>query len=303
MWGIMHHLLRFALISSVSAANLAAFADDQPGEPVAPTYQLAHDPYAPGVHPRQVFVDAAPFTGQTDGEVVVYDIDAALRPVSSSGMHNLPDWAVAVRLVLSEVGADRVVQSRFGLIEAMGVIETVKNRMDTAQWNPRGIQGLQPWPGCGDGHSFADCANSQQYYGMARDRALRPTQAYASRELLLEAVDIAVSAWWLLDSHIVTDVTNGATSFVHPDGVTGPIQFSGPQGWAGGHYEMGVTQRIDYRRDSNPVLPGVFARYLWGDDQIGWSVRGVASDTTALRRTGDAVVAGPGDTGEIVEAP
>jgi hypothetical protein len=236
-------------------------------------------------------------------------------------MRTLPDWAVAVRLVLSEVGADRVLQNRYGLIEAMGVIETVKNRMDPAAWNPEGVRGLSPWPGCGPGRTFADCANPQQYYGMSRDRALRPASAYGDREMLLAAIDTAVSAWWLLDSHVVTDVTNGATSFGHycggaaygqpraacdgsgdvagANGVTGPIVFSGPRGWSKseGRYNMGVTQKIDYRRASSDVEPGLFAKYLWGDDQVGWSGDGLASDTSALRRQDDGVASSPQDTG------
>lgn len=263
---------------------------------------------------RSVFVDASAFTGRSDGEQVVYDLDAVLRPVSSSGMRALPDWAVAVRLVLSEAGADRVLMNHYGLIEAIGIIETVKNRLDPAQWNPEGKRGLTPWPGCGTGATFATCANPQQYYGMSRDRALRPTSAYSDREMLLEAIDVAVSAWWLLDTNIVSDVTNGATSFAHWCGgasygqpssncsstITGPIVFQGPLAWSSsqGRYEMGVTQKIDYRRATGAVVAGSFAKYLWSDDQVRWTGDQYASDSAVLRRSdNDGTVAAPQDTG------
>ncbi|HMV68280.1 MAG TPA: hypothetical protein PKA64_15640 [Myxococcota bacterium] len=300
-WGMMGPFLRSAAVLTLTALSATSVASTAAPAAFAsaPTYELpAGDAVGSA---RQVFVDASPFTGHPDGEIVVYDLDEVLRPVSSSSMRALPDWAVAARLVLSEAGADRVVNNHYGLIEAMGIIETVMNRLDPAQWNPDGRAGVTAWPGCGQGASFASCANPQQYYGMARDRALRPASAYGDREMLLEAVDLAVSAWWLLDTHVVNDVTNGATSFAHwcggasygaPTGcsstITGPIVFKGPVAWSGqGRYEIDVTQKIDYRRATGPVVAGSFARYLWSDDQVGWTGGGYASDAAALRRSDD----------------
>jgi hypothetical protein len=309
-------LLCSSLVLTACGALAPAMAHAQTSSPTTPfegpiaTFQLPPDAANAGVQARQVYVDAAPFTGTPGGEYVVYDLDGALRPVSTSGLKSLPDWAVAVRLVLSEVGADRVLNSRYGLLEAMGVIETVRNRLDPAQYNPAGIAGLAPWPGCKPGSRFADCANPQQYYGLLRDRALSPATSHRSRDQLLRAIDVAVAAWWLLDTHVVHDVTRGATSFVHRCGgsrygapqsqcsgseaVTGPIVFSGPRVWSrsAGRYEMSVTRRIDYRSGGTFVGAGFYASYLWGGaDDVAWEDGDFSTDPDELDeiwRTGRA---------------
>lgn len=284
-------------VAGVIAATVGSMADATPSQaPVRTTGDDGRKVWAlPGVldgqgnHPRQVWVDTAPFSGRNLGEDVLYDLDDVLRPVSASGLASLPDWAVAVRLVLGEVGAMRVLESRFGQLEAMGVIETVLHRMDPVQWNPADVPGLRGWPGCGDGATFASCANPQQYYGIASARALNPRAVWTDQSQLLDAVDVIVGAWWMLDSGIVADVTNGATSFTHRCGgthygepysqcgaaeqVVGPIRFTGPRTFlrSEGRYEMGVTRLIDYKSGGTFVEPSAYATYLWGDnDDVAW---------------------------------
>lgn len=300
----------------VSQAEPVAAPSIVEAAPPSPAFALPVDDTTPGATLREVVVDAAPFSGRPDAERVVYDLDAVLRPISTRRMGELPDWAVAVRLVLSEVGADRVIQSRYGLVEAMGVIETVRNRLDPAHWNPNGVRGLRPWPGCGEDGTFATCANPQQYYGMSRDRALNPASAYGNRELLLAAIDQSVAAWWLLDTQVVAEVTNGATSFHHACGgssygadpqwcsstITGPIVFKGPVRWLAseGRYDIAQTRRVDYRRGGE-VRPGSFARYLWGEAAEGWLASDFQTSPEELEAIWaegtDGAVEAPVDTG------
>lgn len=286
---------KFSLAAVALASVLfgtVAQAASAPAEPVTPVFSLTPDRSAPGTTPRRVLVDAAPFTGRSDAEQVVYDLDAVLRPVSVRGLRSLPDWAVGVRLVLSEVGADRVVQSRYGLLEAIGVLETVTNRMDPLAYNPATIKGYRTFKGCGGG-DFAACADPNQYYGLRTARALNPSSAYSER-LLLEAIDVVVQAWWMHDTHIVSDVTRGATSFRHPDGPFGAIVFSGPRTWVRGHYELSVSRRIAYNEAGDGlagVRPGDYYRYLWGEPTHGWTARDFSTPEAELEQVwADGVV-------------
>jgi hypothetical protein len=119
-----------------------------------------------------------------------------------------------VRLVVSEVGADRLIESRFGLLEALAVLYTVSNRRDPAWQNPLNLVEAPQFPGCDAGGTFATCANADQYLGMATWRALDPSSRYPA-EMLAPAVDIAVAAWWIHSLRAVEDPTNGATYYVH----------------------------------------------------------------------------------------
>lgn len=318
-----------ALMLAWSAVPGAVQADEG-SDVVTPTFSLDSADAAPvGTvgsaaydHLRKVLVDASSFTGRSDAEWVAYNLDTVLRAVSSRQVAQLPEWAVAVRLVLSEVGADRLIQSQYGLVEAMGVIETVHNRLDPVAWNPAGIAGVRPWPGCGEGGTFGSCANPQQYYGMSRDRALNPASAYRNREMLLSAIDMAVSAWWMLETDVVADVTGGATSFHHACGgaaygaepswcdgagrdasganpVTGPVVFKGPGRWLAsqGRYDTAVTKKIDYRARGE-IKPGMYAQYLWGDRGLGWRDIDFVTPGDVLDQVWyDGLVDDPTDTG------
>jgi hypothetical protein len=161
--------------------------------------------------------------------------------------------------------------------------------MHAAAWNPEGIPGLVPWPGCGPGGSFNTCANPAQYLGLRTPRALQPQRFMRNQERLLAATDTAITAWWLQQTQALPDITGGATSFVHRCGGaaygertmscdgrgwdrpgananTGPLVLKGPGPFSSrkGRYELVDTRTIDYRARASAPTPGAYARYLWG---------------------------------------
>ncbi len=240
---------------------------------------------------KEIWVDTSPFTGVSSGDTVIYDPELATHPVGARQLPQQPDWVVGVRLVLSEVGPDRLLANRYGLLEAVGILQTVHNRLDPAVYNPGSVPGITPWPGCGEGGSFNTCANPGQYYGLRYRRALDPRSVVRDPAELTAAVEVAISAWWLVSAGVVPDVTGGATSFVHrcggaaydmatlycdgssqvPDVVgavatKGPLAFKGPRGFlrSRGRYRIVDTRRIDYRIDPSPLRPGEFSDYIWG---------------------------------------
>lgn len=163
---------------------------------------------------RSVWVDPAALGVQAPGMWVTYDLTEVLGPISLDGLRSVSDLSLAVRLVLSEVGPDRLVHNQVGLDEAVGILQTVDNRLDPATYNPDAVRGLRPYPGCGLRGSFSSCANPNQYLGLGTRRALRPTQS-ASLDQLGPAADLAVTAFWLLRAGVAPDVAQGGTSFVH----------------------------------------------------------------------------------------
>lgn len=209
------------------------------------------------------------------GKVVVYDLEEVTRRVRSWKLAAESEVSLAVRLVVSEVGADRLVTNRYGLLEALGIISTVYNRLEPVVYNPLGIEEAPAFPGCGPLGSFASCIPKEEYLGMGGWRALDPRRVYRP-ELLADAADVAVLAWWLLHTGHVADPTGGATSYVHRCGATayglpthycdghmgrperdvpggnphtGPILFKAPGAWVAhrGHYKLREARRFDYR--------------------------------------------------------
>lgn len=143
-----------------------------------------------------------------------YDYDEVTRPVSYELFGTESELSLAVRLILSEVGADRMVVNTHALYEAVGILYTVDNRLDPVTSNPAGFEGQRPFPGCGPGGSFASCTNAREYLGMRTWRAENPAARY--RDALLEqAVDLAVLAWTFQQEGLIPDFTFGATSYVH----------------------------------------------------------------------------------------
>lgn len=180
---------------------------------------LVEDPClgdAPCLAERQVFVDydALQIPGQRGGEWIAYDYDEVTRAVRGADLPDESEISLAVRLIVSEIGADRLVTNRFALLEAIGILYTVDNRLDPLVFNPQAAATAPVFPGCGPSGTFGSCANPQQYLGMATWRALNPTARYDD-VLLEEAVDIAVMAWWLQENAYVPDFTEGATNYVH----------------------------------------------------------------------------------------
>ena len=226
---------------------------------------------------REVFVDTASFgvPGQPGGLWLSYDYDAVTRPLTPAELRAEPDeLSLAVRLIISEVGADRLMFNRFGALEAIGILYTVDNRLQPEVYDPLDVPAAPVFEGCGRRGSFASCANPEQYLGMSSWRALKPTSRY--RPALLEAaVDRAVVAWWLQENGLVEDFTLGATNYVHrcggaayglttphcdghlgrprrdvpgADPHTGPIVFRAPATWLHrrGYYSLYESVHVDY---------------------------------------------------------
>ena len=226
---------------------------------------------------REVFVDVGALGLDHDagGVWLRYDYDEVTRTLSRADLLVERELSLAVRLVISEVGADRLLLNRFGVGEAMGILFTVDNRLDPRVYNVIDEAVAPVFPGCGVHGSFAACANAQQYLGMGTWRALEPALRY-DPTLLEPAVDLAVTAWWLQEQGLVDDFTDGATNYVHRCGGaayglptmrcdahignsarddvpganphTGPIVFRGPTTWNArrGVYDIAESRRLEY---------------------------------------------------------
>jgi hypothetical protein len=227
---------------------------------------------------REVFVDydALGAAGKAGGEWLTYDLHELTRPLTQEELWEESELSVAVRLIISEVGADRLLVNRLGLLEAVGILYTVQNRLDDERTNPLGMPHAPEFPGCGPTGDFKTCSNAQQYLGMATWRALDPTRRYPDA-MLAAAVDLSVLAWWLQRSALVPDPTGGATSYVHrcggegyglptyscdgttgygrrsddvrgADPHTGPLVFRAQEAWLGrrGFYSQYQSRWVDY---------------------------------------------------------
>jgi hypothetical protein len=223
---------------------------------------------------RELWIDLDELGIGGGSEWIAYDVHELTRPIRSSWLRIESELSVAVRLVISEVGADRLVVSRYGLLEALGVLATVRNRRDPAVYNPENIEQAPVFPGCGLGASFNACANAAQYNGMETWRALDPTRHYPP-DVLQAAVDLAVVAWWIHDAELLEDFTGGATNYVHRCGgaayglsthhcdahmgrperdvrgaepSTGPLLLKAPGRWLAhrGFYALYESRRVEY---------------------------------------------------------
>lgn len=225
---------------------------------------------------REVFVDydALEVPGRNGGEWLSYDFAAVTRSLSYAELQEEPELSLAVRLVLSEIGADRLLANRYGMLEAVGILYTVDNRLEPNVYNPEDRSRVPIFPGCGPDGSFASCANAQQYLGMSTWRALDPGSRYDGA-LLEAAADVAVVAWWLQERGLVADFTEGATNYTHRCGdagygltthhcdrhmgrprqdvpganpFTGPLVFRTPEVFQErrGHYSLYISRWVDY---------------------------------------------------------
>jgi hypothetical protein len=166
----------------------------------------------------QITLDRLPF-GDLNGTLFLeYDPSELLRHVSASELPTIEEASVAVRLIISEVGADRLIDNQHGLEEALAILHTIGNRLKPSAFDPDSAN-ITPYEGCGPTGSIGTCANPDQYLGMATLRALKPLNAY-TRETILEATDIAYLAWVLYDTGAIDDFTGGATVYVHRCGGT-----------------------------------------------------------------------------------
>ena len=222
---------------------------------------------------RRFFVDLTPY-GEPGGVWLHYDFHEVTRPLTAAQLEAESELSLAVRLLVSEIGADRMLVSQLALMEAIGILFTVDNRLDPVVYNPEGRPEAPDFPGCGPSGTFYSCANAQQYLGMATWRALDPHLHYAA-PVLESAADLAVAAWYLQERGLVSDPTDGATSYVHRCGGaaygwptwacdahlgrprgdirgaephTGPILVKAPTRWLSrrGHYSYEPARFVDY---------------------------------------------------------
>lgn len=214
------------------------------------------------------------------GGLITYDLDAAEQSLTRATLPNAPDWVVATRLLLGEAGPGRLTNNQYGLEEAVAILQTVKNRLDPSVWNPDGLR-VRAWPGCGEEGTFTSCADPDQYLGLRNTRALAPTTSRASEATRHHALDVAVLAWWVVQTEAMGDVTDGAVSFVHrcggaaygkstyhcdrradvPDTPgaqphTGPLLLRGPGEFdpRRGNYRLTETTRIDYAKGAPHLI-------------------------------------------------
>lgn len=350
--------MRFLIPWLVASVAQAAPAEPLREAPLLPEGSRVHDtaldPHVapvfalPGLAPdaglaapssatwRRVRVAPAPFlppgVAAAPVEDVQYDLELALMAVTPAQLEALPAWSLAVRLVLSEVGASRLLDNRWGLAEAVAVLQTVRNRLDPEVWNPAGIERFRGYLGCDPGRggtpTFNTCADPRQYLGLARPRALRPRTATRDPMRLLAAIDLAVAAWWLVDTELTEDLTGGATAFVHRCGGTaygepttrcdgrasvpdipgahphrGPLALKGPGAWLPrrGHYSLERTATIDYVRGPHPTAAGAVLDAL-GLLDAPWPEEDFSTDPAELDALWDdgldglGEVPGPDDT-------
>ena len=201
---------------------------------------------------REVFVDHAALLGQPGGVLLGYDFEAVTRSLGVEELQDEGELSLAVRLIVSEVGADRLLDNRLGLGEAVGILFTVANRLDPQISNPLNHPRAPRFPGCGPGGAFETCANAAQYLGMSTSRALRPAERYPPH-ILEPAVDVAVLAWHLVHAGLVGDPTDGATNYVHR---CGGVAYGRPTWACDAHF--GGARRDDVR-GANPFTgPLVF---------------------------------------------
>ena len=201
---------------------------------------------------RRIFVDLGAFGGAPGGVYIAYDFERVTRPVTAEELQDEGELSLAVRLIISEVGADRLLRNRLGLAEAVGILYTVQNRLDPLVSNPLDQPRAPRFEGCGPDGAFVTCANAGQYLGMATSRALDPAARYGPA-LLEPAADVAVLAWHLVHGHLVDDPTEGATNYVHR---CGGVAYGQPTWACDAH--VGGKRRDDVRGANPHTGPLVF---------------------------------------------
>lgn len=252
-----------------------------PPEPSYPPYYTVELDGADVATDRRVaLVDMMPLVGRQQVVEVVYDHDAVTRPTTFKALRQTPEWQVGVRLALGEMGAWRLRDSRWGVLEAVGMFETVNNRLDPDLANPL-REPSADWPGCGKGGTFSSCVDPGQYYGLNSDRALRP-RAVTPAETLDAGVQVAVAAWFVYEEALLGEITAGATSFCHlcggrgygrpydqcsgsgDDAARGPIVFRGPSTWLKSQkrYSLSPLAVVDFEVGPKPTASKAYVDYL-----------------------------------------
>lgn len=246
--------------------------------PLPDHYSTELEGAATSANRRTAVVDLLPVNGRDQRVEIIYDLDAVTHRTTFEGLRDDPEWSVGVRLLLGEMGAWRLRDSRYALLEAVGILETVYNRLEPDLSNPLRIEGVRHWPGCGAGGNFNTCIDPDEYLGLNSSRALAPKVGAS----WLLAVDKAVAAWFLFEEAMFGEITAGATSFVHrcggrlygrpttvcegpgADAARGPILFRGPSRWLPdkGRYALAPLGVVDFEEGPPPTGPRAYVDYL-----------------------------------------
>jgi hypothetical protein len=191
---------------------------------------------------------------------VQYPYQDYLLQTSGTEWANLSQAEVGFRLVLGEVGAERLLKNQYALAEGVGVVYTVYNRLNPAVYDPQ-EKGVWAYAGCGPGGSFVSCATANiegdyQYDAMGTAAALDPRSVLTSNpffgtygeEKLAEAADVAFAAYYLAANQVVPDPTGGAVQFAHNPPATGPAIFYAASVFDPevGNYAPTESKRIPY---------------------------------------------------------
>jgi hypothetical protein len=193
-----------------------------------------------------------------NGEIwVEYDFEEVTRSISEEELVNESEQSVAVRLIISEVGADRIIDNQNGIWEGVGILWTVENRLDPAAYDPMNY-GADPYGGGGEEGTFISVATSgTQYEGIKSPVGLRPIEYYLGSDIeeeFHEAVDIAALAYGLqsgnnTESVHIEDITKGATEI----GASEYRHRCGPPGHeAYGHYTTECDEQSEILAGAHP---------------------------------------------------
>jgi hypothetical protein len=195
------------------------------------------------------------------GEIwVEYDFEEVTRSISEEELLNESEQSVAVRLIISEVGADRINDNQNGIWEGIGILWTVENRETYLGMNPEELirLGLRPdqRPTWGDRiPEFINIVTAPgQYLGIYTDRALSPLSEYSylSPGSLQQSVDIAAVAHELQSSRATGDITHGAIDLEKPGAIEYRHRCGPPGHEAYGDYTTRCDDPEEIKRGADP---------------------------------------------------
>jgi len=190
-------------------------------------------------------------------EWISYDYDAAMRPVTPEQLLHEPEESVVIRMLLSEIGGERLLVNRHGLMEAIAILYTVAHRQNPHFSNPQHIPDYIGFKGCEPGRRYAECANAVEYLGLGTWRGLHPG-LHRDKATLQAAADLAVVAWTLRSEGLVEDWTEGSTSFVHRCGGTG---YGMGTYHCDGNLDFGVKDVVGAHPNKGPAVFKALTKY------------------------------------------
>jgi RHS repeat-associated protein len=154
-----------------------------------------------------------------------YNYAEVTKKISKEELGSQREFAIAVRLIIGEVGADRLVANKYGIHEGIGILNAVRNRLNPDIYDPES-RGVRPYSGCGESGSFTSCVvvgAAVQYPGILTQRGLNPRAKY-KENILGPVADRATIAYYVYSRGV--DNTNGATEYRHRCGPPGSVSYN-----------------------------------------------------------------------------